>query len=140
MKILVIDGQGGGMGRSLIEKLRIRLPEAEIIAVGSNALATSAMLRAGATAGATGENAVIYNAPRCDIITGPIGIILANSMYGEISPAMAAAVSASPAQKILIPVNKSGLRVVGVVTSSTEELLTQAVESVYLWSGKGRVC
>ena len=88
MRIIVIDGQGGGIGRSIVERLKMEAPGAEVIAVGTNSLATSAMIRAGANAGATGENAVIYNCSRADIITGPIGIILANSMLGEITAGM----------------------------------------------------
>ena len=89
MRIVVIDGQGGGFGRALIEKLRAAGCRQEIIAVGTNAMATSAMLKAGATAGATGENAVIVNAGRADVLAGPLGLVMANSLLGECSPAMA---------------------------------------------------
>ena len=96
MKILVIDGQGGGIGSGIIQELRrCGIENAEILAVGTNVMATSAMLRAGADAGATGENPVIFNSRRADLILGPIGIIMANAMMGEITPAMAAAVAAS---------------------------------------------
>ncbi|MFQ7726512.1 MAG: DUF3842 family protein [Ruthenibacterium lactatiformans] len=97
MDIVIIDGQGGGFGRALIEALRAGGVTQEIVAVGTNALATSAMLRAGASAGATGENAVIVNAARARILAGPIGLVMANSMLGECSPAMARAVAESPA-------------------------------------------
>ena len=91
MKILVIDGQGGGIGSGIIQELRrCGIENAEILAVGTNVMATSAMLRAGADAGATGENPVIFNSRRADLILGPIGIIMANAMMGEITPAMAA--------------------------------------------------
>lgn len=103
MDIVIIDGQGGGFGRALIEALRAGGVTQEIVAVGTNALATSAMLRAGASAGATGENAVIVNAARARILAGPIGLVMANSMLGECSPAMARAVAESPAHKVLIP-------------------------------------
>ena len=93
MKILVIDGQGGGVGRALVEKLRARMPDGEILAVGANAIATSAMLKAGATAAATGENAVCVCARDADVIAGPIGIVLKDAMMGEITGAMAAAVA-----------------------------------------------
>ena len=89
MEILVIDGQGGGMGKALIERMRLRLPDVRIVAAGTNAMATAAMLKAGAHIGATGENAICVNAAKADIIIGPIGIVLADSMFGELTPAMA---------------------------------------------------
>jgi NAD(P)-dependent dehydrogenase (short-subunit alcohol dehydrogenase family) len=114
VKIAVIDGQGGGIGKSIVEKLKKELPkDAEILALGTNALATAAMLKAGADEGATGENAVVVNAPKMDLIVGVIGIISANAMLGELTPAIARAVSESPAQKILIPLNRCGIEVVG---------------------------
>lgn len=103
MKIIVIDGQGGKMGKGVVEQLKKAHPELELIAVGTNSIATSAMLKAGADAGATGENPVVVNSRDADIIIGPIGIVIANSLLGEITPAMAVAVGSSPAQKILIP-------------------------------------
>ena len=93
MRIIVIDGQGGGIGRSLTEKLRAELPEAELVAVGTNSAATANMMRAGANVGATGENAVVFNCARTDVIVGPLGIILADAMLGEITPRMACAVA-----------------------------------------------
>ncbi len=115
MRIAVVDGQGGGIGRALIEKIRIEIGnEADIIALGTNALATASMLKSGANEGATGENAIAYNASRVDIIMGAIGIIAANSMLGELTPAMAKAVCDSSARKILIPLNKCSIQVAGV--------------------------
>lgn len=114
MLIAVIDGQGGGIGRAVVEKLRAALGgTAEILALGTNPLATSAMLRAGAANGASGENAIVYNAPRADIIVGSIGIIAANAMLGELTPKMARAVAESPAEKVLIPLNRCNLHVAG---------------------------
>ena len=113
-KIVVIDGQGGKMGAALTSQLKGSGLDAEIIAIGTNSAATAAMLKAGADAGATGENPVVVNCSDADIITGPMGIITANALYGEITPKMAAAVSASPAQKLLIPVNRCSVTVVGV--------------------------
>ena len=114
MKILIIDGQGGRIGKMLVEKIRQRWPELPLIALGTNSIATSTMLRAGAQEGATGENPVIYNAQSADVIIGPIGIVLANSLLGEITPAMAAAVAQSDAQKILIPMNRCKSAIAGV--------------------------
>lgn len=106
LRILVIDAQGGGIGKQIIAGIRARKIPADITAVGTNTLATTAMLRAGADAAATGENAVIVGCRRADLIIGPIGIVIADSLYGEISPAMAAAVGRSDARRLLIPVNK----------------------------------
>ncbi|MBW7573079.1 DUF3842 family protein [Caproiciproducens faecalis] len=130
MKIVVIDGQGGGIGRSIVEKLKEELPGAELIAVGTNALATSSMLRAGADAGATGENAVIYNCAHADIIAGPMGIILVNAMLGEISPAMAQAVSGSRAEKVLVPVSACGVYVAGVEEKPMSRYIEIAVAAI----------
>ena len=105
MKIIVIDGQGGRMGRAIVEQMKAVCPELPILAIGTNSTATAAMLKAGAENGATGENPVIVCCRDADIIIGPIGIVIADSMLGEITPAMAAAVGSSPAHKILIPVS-----------------------------------
>ena len=113
MKITIIDGQGGKIGRTVIEQLKKVHPTLELYAIGTNGIATSAMIKAGADYGATGENPVIVNAKDSDIIIGPIGIVFADSLLGEITPAMAAAVGASPAFKILIPVNRCSHYIVG---------------------------
>lgn len=112
--IVVIDGQGGKMGAALVAQLKANLPEGKVVAVGTNSAATTAMLKAGADAGATGENPVAVNCAGADLIAGPMGIITANALYGEITPKMAAAVSESRAQKLLIPVNRCSVTVVGV--------------------------
>lgn len=112
--IVVIDGQGGKMGAALVARLKECCPEDFVIAVGTNSAATAAMLRGGADAAATGENPVVVNCAGADLIAGPMGIITANALYGEITPRMAAAVSESPAQKLLIPVNRCSVSVVGV--------------------------
>ncbi|HBU12987.1 MAG TPA: hypothetical protein DEB31_09785 [Clostridiales bacterium] len=114
MKVVVIDGQGGRIGKTIIEQIRKKLPLVEIIGVGANSIAASAMLKAGATACASGENAAIYNCSDADVICGALGIAFANSMYGEISPKMARAVSESGAMKLLIPMKNGGIRVLGV--------------------------
>ena len=94
MRIIVIDGQGGGIGRSLVEQLKKQCPQHEVLGVGINAIATAAMVKAGADGGATGESAVCYNCAHADVIVGPIGLVLVGSMLGEVSAAIAAAVPA----------------------------------------------
>ena len=126
-KILIIDGMGGGIGKLVIEKLRDANNNAEIIAVGTNTVATAAMLKAGANHGATGENAVIYNCTRVDYIIGAIGIAFANSMHGEISPSMANAVSCSEAHKILIPMERCNVTVAGVSVAPIQNYVHEIV-------------
>jgi hypothetical protein len=128
MKLLVIDGQGGKMGRAIVEQLKKELPEQEITAIGTNSIATSTMLKAGADMGATGENPVIFNCKDADIVIGPIGIIAANSLLGEVTPSMAAAISSSKAVKILIPINKCNVYVAGIKDLTLSEYVKAAVE------------
>ena len=114
MRIAVIDGQGGGMGKYIVERLRRELPEGtEIIALGTNAVAAALMLKAGANEGASGENAIAYNVSRVDLIVGTVAIITANSMLGELTPRMAEAVASSTAPKLLLPINRAGIEVIG---------------------------
>ena len=129
MRILIIDGQGGGIGSRLVGLLRPRLPEGcELLCAGTNSLATSAMLKAGAARGATGEHAICYNAQRAHLILGPIGVILANGIMGEVSPAMAAAVSGAECVKILIPSPSCGALIAGTEDCRLEEYLRRAVD------------
>jgi hypothetical protein len=132
MTIAVVDGQGGGIGRAIVEKLRRELPQdARIVALGTNALATSVMLKAGADDGATGENAIAVNATKADIIAGVIGIVAANAMLGELTPAMARAVAESPAKKILLPLNRCGIEIVGIdKTATLPQLIDKLVRAV----------
>lgn len=127
-KIVVIDGQGGKMGAALTAQFKAAGLSAQIIAVGANSAATTAMLKAGADAGATGENPVIVCAADADIIAGPMGIITANALLGEITPKMAAAVSESRAQKLLIPVNRCSVTVVGVEDMPLGDYVKLAVQ------------
>lgn len=129
-RVLVIDGQGGGIGSQLVRLLRPALPaDCELLCVGTNVLATNAMLKAGAAQGATGENAVVFNASRADLILGPIGIITANGILGEVSPQMAVAVSGAPAVKVLIPSSSCGIRVAGTEDCKLDEALHRAVKT-----------
>ena len=127
MNILIIDAQGGGIGKALVTANRKSLPDASVTAVGTNSAATSAMLRAGAHNAATGENAVVVNCRRADVIMGPVGIVIADSLLGEITPAMAKAVGQSPAKRILIPVNHCDNIVVGVPDLNITALIQEAV-------------
>ena len=132
MKIVIIDGQGGKMGSLLIEKIKnsSTLSGAEIIAIGTNSIATASMLRSGADAGATGENPVIVNCRDASVIAGPIGILAADSLLGEVTPAMAVAVGQSSAQKVLLPVNKCNHQIAGVQDLSLQELVAEAVKLI----------
>ena len=131
MKIAVIDGQGGGMGKAIVEKLRKAFGnDLEILALGTNALATSLMLKAGANEGASGENAIIYNVSKVDYIIGSIGIISANAMLGELTPNMARAVAESSAKKILIPLNRCNVYVAGVKSEPLPICIDQAIEKI----------
>ena len=130
MKIVVIDGQGGRMGRMLVEQLHAALPQQEIIAIGTNSIATAAMLKAGAQHGATGENPVIVNARDADIIVGPLGIVIANSLLGEITPQMALAIGQSPAQKVLVPIDRCHTCVAGVESLPMGDYIHLAVAKV----------
>lgn len=114
-RICVIDGQGGGIGSTIIKKLKDTFQETvEILAIGTNAIATSQMLKARANRGATGENAIAVTVKTVDVIIGPMAIIIANAMMGEVTPEMAQAISSSPAKKILVPLSQENVEIVGV--------------------------
>jgi hypothetical protein len=124
MRIAVIDGQGGGMGKVIVDKLRKEFhDQVDILALGTNALATSAMLKAGANEGATGENAIVYNSRKVDIIVGALSIIMANAMLGELTPKMAEAIAGSKVRKLLIPIYRGNIDIIGVVVEPLPHLV-----------------
>ena len=140
VKIVIIDGQGGRMGSHLVDKIKQTGITSQVFAIGSNSIATAAMLRAGADFGATGENPVVVNSADADFILGPIGILSADSLLGEITPGMAVAVGRSHAHKILLPVNRCNCHVVGVVDSPLAVMIQQAVDVLtVLLAGKPEV-
>ncbi|MBO7335842.1 MAG: DUF3842 family protein [Lachnospiraceae bacterium] len=130
MKILVVDGQGGSLGAQLIKSILAKFPKAELTAVGTNAMATSAMLKAGADNAATGENPVVVACRTADIIVGPVGIVAADSLNGEITPKMALAVGQANATRILIPMNRCDILVAGVKNASVNTLIDDAVDKI----------
>ena len=127
MNILVIDGQGGQLGGQIIKTLKTQFTEVDITAVGTNATATSAMLKAGASREATGENPVVVACRKADVIIGPIGIVIADAMLGEITPQMAVAVGQADATRILLPVNKCDNLVAGVTDASMTAVIEDAI-------------
>ena len=135
LKVAVVDGQGGGIGSLIVKRLREEFRDSiEITALGTNAVATMSMMKAGADKGASGENAIVWNTCRVNIITGPISIILPNAMLGELTPGMAEAVSSSPARKILIPLSQEKVDIIGITKEPlphlVEELIANLKETV----------
>lgn len=127
MNILVMDAQGGGIGKQVVTAVRTRFPDVTITAVGTNAAATTAMLRAGADEGATGENAAVVCCRRADVIIGPVGIVIADALLGEVTPRMAVAVGQSAAKRILIPVNHCANFIAGVADMSVGRLVDSVI-------------
>lgn len=130
MRILVIDAQGGGIGKQLIAEIKQELPEAKITAVGTNSNATAVMLKSGADEAATGENSVVVCAKNADVIVGPIGIVIADALLGEITPKMALAVAQSNAVRVLIPFNHCDNYIAGVSDLNTKTLINDAVRKI----------
>ncbi|WP_178411327.1 DUF3842 family protein [Peptostreptococcaceae bacterium] len=130
MEILIIDAQGGGIGKQLIIEINKNFKNANITAVGTNSVATTNMLKAGATNAATGENAVVVACRKADIIIGPVGIVIADSMYGEITPKMAVAVGQSLAKKLLIPMNHCNNIIVGVENKRMNEFISETINEL----------
>ena len=137
MIVGVVDGQGGGIGAHIVERLRKTVPEdTEIIALGTNAIATSNMMRAGANKGASGENAIRQTAPRVDIIAGALTVTQPHSMLGEMTPAMVEAIVRSPARKVVMPLKSTGIEVVGLREEPIPHLIEELVERVTAIMGK----
>ncbi len=130
MNILIIDAQGGGIGKQLVSAIKKNMTKASVTAVGTNSAATAAMLKAGADNAATGENAVVVNSRKADVIIGPIGIVIADALFGEITPLMAKAVAQSPAKRILIPINHCDNIVVGVDDLNIGRLLQDVLQEL----------
>ena len=131
MKIAVVDGQGGGIGSAIIKKLRKAFGEGiEIYALGTNSIATSRMMKAGANRGATGEGAIIHTSSKVDVIMGSISILVAHSMLGELTPKMAEAISISPAKKLLIPLTQENVEVIGVSDQPLPHLIDEMIERI----------
>jgi len=127
MNVVIIDGQGGHLGAQLVKEILSKFPDLDLTAIGTNAVATAAMLKAGAKKAATGENPVVVACRRADVIIGPVGIVIADSLLGEITDKMALAVGKSPAVRILIPMNKCENLVAGFGGGNTAALLSDAV-------------
>ena len=127
MNILIIDAQGGGIGKQLVSAVKKNMSDVTITAIGTNSAATSAMLKAGADNAATGENAIVVNSKKADVIIGPIGIVIADALLGEITPRMAKAVAQSPAKRILIPINHCDNIVVGVDDLNIGKLIQDVI-------------
>ena len=137
LKIGVVDGQGGGIGSLIVKRLREEFSDnIDILALGTNAAATSAMMKARANKGATGENAIVWNATRLHMIIGPLSIILSNAMLGEITPKMAGAIASTDAKRLLLPLNQEGIDVIGVEKEPLPHLIEKMIRSVRQEIGK----
>jgi len=136
MKIGILDGQGGGIGSAIIKRLREEFGEKmEVVALGTNSIATAQMMKARANKGATGENAIIQTAPRMDILIGPIGIVLAQAMMGEVTPAIAQAVASSPGLKLLVPLSQENIELVGLAPEPLPHLIDKIIIRLKEWIG-----
>ncbi len=137
LRIAVVDGQGGGIGSLVVKRLKDEFGDTvEILALGTNAAATSAMMKSRANKGATGENAIIWNANRVNTIIGPLSIVLPNAMLGELTPKVAEAIVASSARKILLPLNQEGIEVIGVEKEPLPHLIEKIIETIRHEIGK----
>ena len=129
-RICVIDGQGGGIGSTIIKKIQAVFGEnIEVVALGTNAIATAQMLKARANRGASGENAIVQTVKNVDVVVGPIGIIMAHAMMGEVTPKIAEAVASSPAKKILIPLSQENIEIVGITQLPLPKMVQELIEN-----------
>ena len=128
MKIVIVDGQGGKLGKLLVEQLKQACPQVQLYAIGTNSIATATMLKAGADFGATGENPVVRAVMDADVVLGPMGIVVAHAILGEVTPKMAEAVGGCRAKKLLIPMNSCGVMVAGVKEQPLSNYVSQAIE------------
>lgn len=135
MKIVILDGQGGRLGKLLVERVKSELPQAQVYALGTNSIATATMLKAGADFGATGENPVVRNVADADAVLGPVGIVVAHAILGEVTPKMAEAVGGCRARKFLVPMNSCGVVIAGVTEQTLSAYAFQAVEDMKLALG-----
>ena len=128
MRICVIDGQGGGIGAALIKRFKeVYQEEHEVIALGTNALATTQMMKARANRGASGENAIVHTVPTADVILGSISIVLANALMGEVTPRMAEAIASAPGLKILLPLTRAKVEIIGVIPEPLPHLVEKVI-------------
>jgi hypothetical protein len=140
VKIAVIDGQGGGIGSLIVKRLRDEFGDAiEILALGTNAAATSAMMKSRANKGATGESAIIWNVNRVGLVIGPLSIVLPNAMLGELTPKIAEAIVASDVKRILLPLNQEGIDMIGVAKEPLPHMIEQVIEKVRQEVGKEKL-
>lgn len=130
MTVLIVDGQGGRLGKQLVKEVRERFPQVPLMAVGTNSMATESMLKAGADRAATGENAVVVACRKADVIIGPVGIVIADALLGEVTPAMAKAVGQSDAVRILLPSDKCDTFIAGVGSTGMSALVEDAMEKL----------
>lgn len=130
MKVLIIDGHGGQMGATLVKEISVRFPQVTIMAVGTNAVATASMMKAGAKQGATGENPVVVACRTADVIIGPVGIVIADSLYGEITPKMAISVGQAKATRILLPLNRCDNLIAGINDLSMNVLIGDVISKL----------